>query len=118
MGYRLHFAKQFKVDWDGGYFSGSELDTVAEMFRKELESFWTDEHSDIWEINKEELEGYISKLKSYPPAAANSYFKTDEVGEKRDVATYGYTNQDMIEILEHMLKNSEPNEDYIRIEWF
>lgn len=106
MGYRLHFAKVHKVEWDGGYFSGSELDQVAEMLVEELESFWQDENSDIWEVNKEELKDYIGKLRSFPPADKHAYLKED------------YTNQDMIEILTKILKNSEPDEDYIRIEWF
>lgn len=119
MGYRLHFAKTYKVEWDGGYFSNGELDQVEEMFRTELDGgFFAEEYSNSWEINKDELKAYISALKGLPPADPNKYFKTDEYGSKRDVTAYGYTNQDMIEILEDMLKNSEPDEDYIRIEWF
>lgn len=114
MGYRLHYAKKYQVEWDGGYFTGSELDQVAAMFRGELESFHEDDRADIWELNKEELKQYIKKLRSFPPADANAYF--DEEG--RDVQAQGYTNQDMIEILTEVLENSEPTEDYIRIEWF
>lgn len=33
MGNRLHYAKKYEVEWDGGYFNW-ELDNVADIIKK------------------------------------------------------------------------------------
>lgn len=114
MGYRLHYAKQFKVEWDGGYFSGGDVDKVAELLMENCETFHSDENSDIWEVDKEELKEYIEQLKKTKMTSTNKYF--DESG--KDMATEGYTNGDLVEILTEILEGSEPSESYIRMEWF
>jgi hypothetical protein len=112
MGYRLHFGKVHKITWDGGYFSGSETQLVENMFREELPNFWADENADRWELPKDELEAYIRKLKKNP-RSVNKYFKDSE-----DEYVEKYTNADMVGILTDMLENSEPDDDYVTVEWF
>lgn len=106
MGYRLHYAKTYKVEWDGGFFSGDDVEKIDRLLRDHCEeSFWTDEYSDIWEVGKKELKQLIAKLRAGKIALGQEY----NIGE---------SGAELADIFQTILDGSEPSEDYIRIEWF
>lgn len=103
MGYRLHYAKHFAPDWQGGYFSGGEVDAFERLYYSRFaENGWMNEHEDQCEIDRDDIARYILHLKKLKPENKNYYMKD-------------YTNAEFIEIMEDLL-NSE--DEMIRMEWF
>lgn len=105
MGYRLHFAKVHKVEWEGGYFSGNDVDDVRNLIQEYCDdSFWEDENSDIWEVGKEDFKAMIAKLRK------NGKAKSEQMPE--------HSNAELADTFQEVLDGAEPDEDYIRFEWF
>lgn len=104
MGYRLHYAKVHKVEWEGGFYGGLDVTSVRDLLANNCDCFWEDENSDIWEVPKDEMAALIATLRK-SPKTQNEYLKPDTNGEVADV-------------LQQILSGSEPSESYIRLEWF
>jgi len=103
MGYRVHYAKKYEVDWFGGYLNWDN-ENWDNFVGNELVESWQSEQSDDCEINKKELKKYINKINRHLETT-NKYFSK-------------YTNKEISEVLTEMLDNSDKNNDYIRIRWF
>lgn len=104
MGYRLHFAKVHKVEWEGGYFGGMDVDSVRQLLEEHDAMNWYDENADNWELGKAGVKTMIATLRK-KPNAKNEFVEED-------------TNGEIADIFQHILDEAEPEEDYIRIEWF
>lgn len=118
MGYRLYFCKKYDVEIGGGWFNWDSED--ANTFIEEL-SNQTDpdyifyhnedsvEYSSIIEIEKKHFKKMIETLE-------NEY-DADEpvVGDLSDHSVY--TAKEFKEIMEYILEKSDPNNDFVRLEW-
>ena len=110
MGYRLHFAKHYAPKWEGGYFNW-DLEKWQDLFySKFYENGWKSEYEDIYEVDRKDVQDYIDEIKELFPEDKNEFFP-DEKDEKDS----GYTNKQIIEILEDILTSED---DLIRLECF
>ena len=107
MGYRLHYAKKYDVEWAGGWFSWQKYDW--DMFvREHLPSAWQSGDmfggGEEYEIDPSELREAITELNK-KPAEKNKYLSD-------------YTNGEIAEILTQMLDTPTSEEGFIRLTWF
>jgi hypothetical protein len=58
MGYRLHHATTYKVEYGQGFFNHSCTE-LEEFLQAIFPSFYTDNESVHWEISKDELKAFI-----------------------------------------------------------
>lgn len=110
MGYRVHYAQHYAPEWKGGYFNWNIEQWNDLFFARFSEGGWKDEHSDIYEVFRGDVEAYVKELKELKPEDKNEYFP-DVAGEPNS----GYTNQEIINILEEILTSDD---EYIRLECF
>jgi hypothetical protein len=108
MGYRLYYAQHYDPDWQGGYFN-RDFDAWERLFdEKFAENGWHAENADIFEVSRADLQGYVNDLKELPASDQNEFF-----GNEKDPSE-GYTNEQIIEILEEILTSDD---DTIHIEF-
>lgn len=111
MGYRLYYAKTYKIEWKGGFFN-HKVEGVGKLLRKLCPQSYHEEivpecdGSDRMEVDKTELKEAIIKLMKKKPKLLD-WMEKD-----------GYTWDDVIDFFQIALKNAEPDEDYIHFEWF
>lgn len=112
MGYRLHFATEYKVEWSGG---------VCNHCQKEFNEFlwhlcgyewaWANNddvaYADEFEIDKDVLKEAIERLKEY---------SDDELPTELQDASFSVPVID--DILRRCLEDSDPDNDYVRFSWF
>lgn len=106
MGYRLHYAKKYRVSYGGGYFNW-QAEEFEKMVNNELPTSWSNEEfstSDSYEIYPKELKAYIRKLRK-DEKSESLYFKD-------------YTKKEEADSLQEILNNYDTNNDYIKLEWF
>lgn len=103
MGYRLHFASKYQVEYGGGAFSHNSYE-FAELARAELDAAFEDEDGSWYEIMPDVLKEYITKLLKKP-------------GTKNEYLT-DYTNKEVAQELQEILDGYDKSNDYIRLEWF
>ena len=110
MGMRLHFAQHYDPQWQGGYFNwgGEQWDEL--FYAKFEENGWRSEDESYYEIQREDVKEYIADLKKLPGDDKNEFFP-DEEGHSNS----GYTNDQIIYILEEILTSDDDN---IRLEFF
>lgn len=111
MGYRLHVAKTYRVEYGDGYFNHctetintiiSELCPCA-YFDGEQKDFST-----RIEINREELQEAVQTIKN-----DTEYY--DRLLSSRRV---DYNATEFADILQHYLKESDQKNDFVVLEWF
>ena len=107
MGYRLHYARKYDGDYDGGYFN-NRVDEFDEMAINELDCYWTDEDNSEYEIEVDKIKEYITRLEKLPQDEPNEYFIDDEP----------YTNGEVVKILKEMIAGYDKQHDFIRFSWF
>jgi hypothetical protein len=110
MGYRLYFAQHFNPDWKGGFLNRDFDKWDVLFYEKFSDNGYKDEDSSIYDIERKDVENYIEELKTLPSNDKNKFFQDDD-----DEPDSGYTNAQVIEILETILTSDD---DTIRIEWF
>jgi hypothetical protein len=103
LGYRLHFAKHFEVNWQGGFFSSDSVLPFEQLYYdKFYENGWKEEYADVFEVDRTDLTAYVKHLSTLKPKGKNKYFKED-------------TNEQIIGVFEEVLTSDD---DVIRLEWF
>lgn len=102
MGYRLHYAKEYKVEWAGGFFNYG-TDEFEELLENELLDSWSDEDKAEYEVSRQSLKAYLDKIK-------------DKTGKNKYLTDY--TNKEVYEELDEILKQSDQDIDYIRLSWY
>ena len=104
MGYRLHYAKKYQIEWDGG-FLGRYSQEWDKFIENVFNDYWVDENQIEYAINKQELKDYIDFIEELGLERKNEYF--DE-----------YTNREIAEILTEILLNADNENEYIRLSWY
>lgn len=101
MGYRLHFARCYKPDWEGGFFNG-DYDGWLNLFSdKFIANGWANESEDQFEVWRDDIDDYIESIKD-SPQDKNEYFED-------------YTNEQIVGIMKQCLVSYD---EFIRMEWF
>lgn len=106
MGYRVYYAKTYKVSYGGGAFNW-QPDEFNEMVNNELQESWADDEfgtAITYEINPRELQAYIKKLRKNE-GATSEYFKD-------------YTKKDEADSFTEILNNADQENGYIVLKWF
>jgi hypothetical protein len=113
MGYRLHYATTYKVEYSGGF--GNHLtkdlnNLIADICTGAF--FDSDEiaYSTEIEIYNEELKEGIKKLKKYNDTQFKSMYT--------DLYNGGYNIEDVVKFLQDALDNADKDNDYVKFYWF
>jgi hypothetical protein len=104
MGYRVHWAKKYIVEYEGGYFSWQSYEFNQMVMDEEL-SCWIAEDGDNSELEPEAVKDYIKKLRKLKPEADHKYLSEN-------------TNKEVADILQEMLNSYDKENGYIKIDWF
>ena len=113
MGYRLHVAKVYKVE----YALGDAFNYKVEEFHNLLsacDAIYTGESYDSdFEVTKEDWKKVIDKLKHLYDLDEN---KREEIkGAVDDLAN---TTDEVIHMLEYYLEHADPDSDYLHLSFF
>lgn len=103
MGHRLHYAKTYTVEYDGGYFNW-QTEEWSELLSAEFDLYTDESDSDI-ELDPEQLKRYLDKLEQRPADEPSLYFND-------------CTNHDEYEALKEIYDGYDHNNDYINLVWF
>ena len=119
----LHVAKKYNVRWSSnGYFGYSTqyLQDLLESLGCYCVAQSKDSaclHPDDFECKRTEFEDAIKQLKFNEFNESNR--KNKQVNSAmEDLAEEGYTKERIIEILEHMLAEGDPDEDYLHFSFY
>ena len=113
MGYRLHVAKKYEVE----YALGDAFNYKCEEFHNFLsacDATYTGESYDAdFEVMKEDWKKVIDKLKHLYDLPED---ERDEI--KGAIDDLGSTTDEVIHMLEYFLESAEPNSDYLHLAFF
>jgi hypothetical protein len=128
MGYRLHHATTYKVEYGQGFFnhSGAELE---ELLQAIFPSFYTNDESTHWEIQKDELKAFIDYGED---GTIPNYFNVYLSENQYDEYTYDnfeeqlmelekvtdYSLPEIVKIFRLWYEESEQELDYVILEWY
>lgn len=104
MGYRLHFAKTYHVEYGGGSFNW-QSEEFAQMLSENMENDFYNDEQDSYEILPSDLQEYIEKVRKLAPEEPSKYF-----GD--------YTNKEEADALQEIIDGYDKTNDYIKLEWF
>ena len=111
MGYRLHVAKTYRVEYGDGYFNHC-TETINNLLGELCSCAYFDgeqkDFSTRIEINREELQEAVQTIKN-----DTEYY--DKFLLQRNIA---YDAKEFAEILEEYLKQSDEHNSYVVLEWF
>lgn len=110
MGYTLHYATTYKVEYDGGDFS-DETYAVNSLLKKLCPDMLDNNDIDT---------GYADELEIKRDDAANA-IKTLEEWDSQGrewKEGYGYKYAHVAEFLKEALEHSDKDNDFIRLSWF
>ena len=108
MGYRLHVATKYDVEFGGGWFNNSAdevTDFIVELCKDE--DCFISEDGSMLEISKDALASGIERLREY-----------ETIELPVEIQDLGYSAEELVMILKEMLNRSEPRLDYIVMKWF
>lgn len=103
MGYRLHYAKTYHVDWQGGAFNHDTQEWSELFYAKFNDNGWITEDESQCEVWGEDMRKYIAELAKLKPKAKNEFFTE-------------YTNEEVSQELTEIVEGCQ--DEYIRLEWF
>ncbi len=108
MGYRLHAATLYKVEYGTGLFN-HQSEQINNLLTECPSAVWNDEESDFADeidIDRSDLTTLIHRLRSM----SDEQFAEYEID--------GYTKDDVADNLQHFLDEADPNNDYVKLFWF
>lgn len=104
MGYRVHYATTYKVEYGNGRFN-HQSEGFNTLLIKYCENFYGDEEDSVYskkiEVLKEDLQKAILSIK-----------------ELKESPLEEYSIEDIVEFLEEALEKGESDNDYIVFYWF
>lgn len=128
MGYRLHHATTYKVEYGQGFFnhSGAELE---ELLQAIFPSFYTNDESTHWEISKDELKAFIDYGEDGTiPDYFNGYLSENQYDEytyerfEKELKAFEqltiYTLDEVVSIFRRWYEESEQELDFVILEWY
>lgn len=122
MGCRLHYAREYRIEWDGGWFNWG-----AEQFRFILRKFnvevWEcvnnpSDYDDIeismenWEFLKEQLAKVKTEDYDKPILSEGELSMLDIKGDE------AITYKDFITVIDEIDYNFDVDNDFVRLTWF
>lgn len=128
MGYRLHHATTYKVEYGQGFFNHSHAE-LEELLQAIFPSFYTNDESTHWEISKDELKAFIDYGEDGTiPDYFNGYLSENQYDEytyerfEKELNTFelltDYSLPEIIEIFRRWYEESEQEIDFVILEWY
>lgn len=130
MGYRLHHATTYKVEYGKGFFNHSHAE-LEELLQAIFPSFYTNCESTHWEIQKDELKGFIDyaeneDVKSYFDVFCGDRIYVDEGYTyerfEKELKAFelltDYSLPEIVEIFRRWYEESEQELDFVILEWY
>lgn len=128
MGYRLHHATTYKVEYGQGFFNHSYAE-LEELLQAIFPSFYTNDESTHWEISKDELKAFIDYGEDGTiPDYFNGYLSENQYDEytyerfEKELNTFelltDYSLPEIIEIFRRWYEESEQELDFVILEWY
>ena len=109
MGYRLHSAKAYKVEYGTGLFNRNQK-AVNNLLSKCPSVYFNDESDFANEIEVEKAD--LITLIHQVMGMSDSDFKNEYGFED------GYTKEDVAANLQQLLDEADPDNNYVRLSWF
>lgn len=114
MGYRLHVARVYKVEYalgDAFSYKSEEFHNLLSALKVE---YTGDEYDSDFEVQKDEWQKAIDKLRHLYDLEDED--ERDEIkGAVDDLAS---TTDEVIEMMEYYLNNGDPDIDYLHLSFF
>lgn len=112
MGLRLHYARKYQVEWDGGHFNwrSEELEEVLRNWGVEVYYDNAEDSTSNMEINMKQVGEEIEKREK-------NGMLPDQVLVK-GVDDYNITFADMCEWYQAVMKSADIKGDYAHFAWF
>lgn len=109
MGYRLHYAKSYHIEYGGGYFNYKTQinQLLVEKCNAEFNND-SPENSDILEVDREKLREFVSEIKSNPKTYQEYISKNG----------WDYSLEDFIAMFEEMIEQSDQKNEFVPLFWF
>ena len=109
MGYRLHYATTYQIEYGGGYFNHKT--EINELLVEKCDATYneiTPECSDHLEVDRVDLEKLVLDIKNNPK----------EFEEYLATKGWDYTLDDFVEIFEEMIAKSYQRNDFVVLSWY
>ena len=103
MGYRLHYARKYEVEWGGGTFNWQQENWEKLFDENFSENGWQDELGMTCGIDRNDVKKYLKKLQGLNPLDKSKYFDD-------------YTVKDELNAFKDMLENTK--DQTIQLNWF
>ncbi len=113
MGYRLHVARVYKVE----YALGDAFNYKCSEFHNLLSACGTEytgeEYDAEFEVNKDEWKKAIDKVKHLYDLPVD---EREEI--QGAISDLGSTTDEVVQMMEYYLEKSDPNNDYLHLSYF
>ena len=114
MGYRLHVAREYKVEYALGDAFNYKVEEFHDLLSASRAEYTGDAYDSDFEVSKEDWIRMIEKLKNLG--------SNNDAREKADIrkciADLESTADEVIGMLEYFLENSDPDNDYLHLSFF
>lgn len=128
MGYRLYHATTYKVEYGQGFFNHSCTE-LEELLQAIFPSFYTNDESTHWEIQKDELKAFVyyaenEDVKSYFDVFCGDSIHDEYTYERfeKELRAFelltDYTLDEVVSIFRRWYEESEQELDYVILEWY
>lgn len=109
MGYRLHYATAYRVEYAGGYFNHkTEINRLLADKCNASYNEYDPEDSDHLEVDRAELVELVQDIKERP-----DYYRAYLSSNGWD-----YSLEDFISIFEEMINKSDQSNEFIVLSWY
>ncbi len=108
MGYRLHAAKLYRVEYGTGLFN-HQTERINNLLAECPSAVWNNDESDYAdevEIDRSDLTTLIHRL----------HTMSDEQFAEYEID--GYTKDDVADNLQRFLDEADPDHDYVKLFWY
>lgn len=115
MGYRMYVRTKSIISYSNISYFNQCSEGIGNFLQKHCESFYTNDEGSAWEINRQDLQELVTKMKEWIKTNPNDICVCNNNQE--------YTNTEVLSILLDILKATENKEnfdypDIIFLDWF
>lgn len=110
MGHRLHYATEYKVKYDGGYFN-HKSEVINRILHEQCNADFQGsdvEYAESLEVERRKLLDLIKRWKENP----------GELDEIINSHGYDYSVEDVLEIFQEIADNSDQSNSFIKLGWW
>lgn len=114
MGYRLHVAREYKVEYALGDAFNYKVEEFHDLLSACRAEYTGDAYDSDFEVSKDDWIRMIEKLKNL----GSNNDAREKADIQRCIAYLGSTAEEVIRMLEYYLENSDPENDYLHLSFF